>query len=99
RITYVGGLGNDVVLTFVDTPPSKLGLTPSPASINEGDTVTLTGSFTDPDPGQSHTLIFNWGDGQSTSVTLPAISGLSVGNRFIGGDNRSEEHTSELQSP
>jgi hypothetical protein len=50
------------VLATGNTPPTNLTLTASPATINEGDTITLTGSFTDPDVTDYHTLRIKWRD-------------------------------------
>ncbi len=38
------------------------------ATIDENDSVNLTGSFSDPDSGDSHTVTINWGDGSSDTV-------------------------------
>ena len=38
--------------------------------IYEGGSVTLTGSFTDPDTGDTHTVTVDWGDGNVETVTL-----------------------------
>ena len=45
-------------------------------NINEGDTVTLTGSFIDPGSLSSHTVTVGWGDGSADTVV-----DLSVGDR------------------
>jgi len=44
----------------------------SPATVNEGGTVTLTVTFTDPG-ADSHSLVVNWGDG--TNGTIPLTNG------------------------
>jgi hypothetical protein len=41
--------------------------------INENGTANLSGSFSDPDPGQAHTVSINWGDGSPTTV-LPTLA-------------------------
>ena len=40
------------------------------SSVNEGDTVTLTGQFTDPGSLDPHTVTINWGDGSASTVLL-----------------------------
>jgi hypothetical protein len=82
QISYRGGDGNDVTLTYTDTLPSGLTLTPSAAALNEGDSLNLAGSFADPDSGDAHTVLVNWGDGSAnTTVNLAAgvlsFSGVS----------------------
>jgi autotransporter-associated beta strand protein len=74
RITYVGGDGNDIVLTHINTPPVVHDPTITPATIPEGpppaNEVTITGSFTDPDTLDAHTVIIDWGDGGTSAVVL-----------------------------
>ncbi|HEY1381212.1 MAG TPA: hypothetical protein VGF55_30710, partial [Gemmataceae bacterium] len=87
RISYVGGTGNDVVLTALappNTPPSNLVLTPSASAIDEGGTVTVNGSFTDPDAGDAHTVVINWGPGEgATTLTLAAgVTTFSAGHLY-----------------
>jgi hypothetical protein len=63
------GLSSDnLIVTFTPVSPSITGLTPSQATINEGDTMTLSGSLTDPDPTLSSTVTINWGDGSPATV-------------------------------
>jgi hypothetical protein len=45
-------------------------LTLSAAVINEGGSVSLSGTFRDPDAGQAHTVVIGWGDGSSDTLTL-----------------------------
>src|SRR5262249_42957623 len=61
-ISYHAGDGNDVSLSYVTTGTAAQDLLISPASINEGQTVTLTGHLTDPDVGDFLTLTIAWGD-------------------------------------
>jgi hypothetical protein len=54
-------------------PPADVWLSLNAGTINEGDTATLTGSFTDPDAGDMHTVTINWGPGETpTTLTLGA---------------------------
>jgi autotransporter-associated beta strand protein len=62
-ITYRGGDGNDVVLTYDNTATMVSDLQVTPAAVDEGGTVTLTGRLTDPDERDRLTLVVDWGDG------------------------------------
>jgi hypothetical protein len=58
----------------VNTLPELVpgSLSASPASPQTGNTVTVSGAFTDPDVFQGHTVTITWGDGsQPTVVNLP----------------------------
>jgi len=61
-----------VINPINDTPVITSGdLNLSATSINEGGSVTLSGSFADPDAGQTHTVVINWGDGSdNTTINL-----------------------------
>ncbi len=54
---------------------ADLGL--SSTTVNEGDTVTLNGQFTDPDAVSSYTVTIDWGDG-STPTFLSELDGQVV---------------------
>jgi len=57
------------------TPPAVSSLVLNSTGINEGGGVTLTGTFTDPDAGQTHTVVVDWGDRTAgTTVTVGAGS-------------------------
>jgi hypothetical protein len=61
------------VVTVVDNnPPSAVTIDVAAGAVSEGDLVTLTVSFVDPDDGQEHTLVIDFGDGHSETVQLPA---------------------------
>jgi len=58
-------------------------------TINENDTFTLTGSFTDFGLADTHQVDVDWGDPNDAAhsiVTLPATSSLAVGNTFSSSD-------------
>src|SRR3546814_2162764 len=46
----------------------------------------------------SHTMMFNWLGFPAISVPCGFHEGLPIGLQIVGMPNRSEEHTSELQS-
>lgn len=62
--TGVGTATLDFVVAPVNTPPSALNVTVD-AEVTEGELVMLSGSYTDPDTDDTHTIVVNWGD-QST---------------------------------
>lgn len=65
-ISYVGGTGNDVVITHArNTAPAFQGRQVTPV-ISEGGTVTLSGRITEPDRSDIFILEVNWGDGTRT---------------------------------
>jgi len=58
---------------------------PSVANIDENGSATLTGSFTDVDSGDTHTVTINWGDpnnGTNSTFALPTTGSLGVGQAF-----------------
>lgn len=48
-----------------NTPPQITSASVSPAVTQEGGTVTLTGTFTDPDVGDAHVIRIYWADGSA----------------------------------
>jgi hypothetical protein len=71
-----GGLA---VLTTSNVAPVLSGLAVHPPSGEPGDTVTLTGTITDPGTLDVFALTIDWGDGNVASSALPAGSlGFSV---------------------
>jgi PKD repeat protein len=68
-----GGSGSMTASVFVsarNTAPSGLVVTPLATGAN----LELTGSFTDPDPLDTHTVAVSWGDGDTTTQSLAAGS-------------------------
>jgi hypothetical protein len=63
------GLTASANLTVQNVAPANLQLTPSRSAINEGDAVTLQGSFTDPG-ADTHTVSVDWGDGSASQLSL-----------------------------
>src|SRR3989475_10693570 len=62
-----------LTVSATNTPPTALLL--SVTSVVEGDQATLTGSFTDPDVNDAHSVLVSWGD-TSTDTTVPVDGGL-----------------------
>jgi PKD repeat protein len=69
-----------ITLTWDNTAPENLALTPSSMLINENDSILLGGSFTDPDVIDTHTITLNWGDGSPDTVLTPAKGVYSFSN-------------------
>jgi PKD repeat protein len=59
-----------VVVGSKNTPPSDLKV--SADVVSEGKMTTLTGSFSDPDTGDTHSVLIKWGDGTETALGLLA---------------------------
>jgi|GEM_PF-784617 len=68
-----------------NTAPSNVALTPSASSINENSTLMLTGSFTDPDTGDTHAVVIDWGPGEgTTSLNLAAgVNTFSASHTYL----------------
>ncbi len=61
------------VWATANTPPHNLSVSLSQTVVDEGQSVTLTGSFTDPDAADLHSVNVNWKDGKpQQKVQLPA---------------------------
>ena len=69
----LGSASGSTTVTVNNVAPSALSLTLGPAVLNEGDTASLSGSFSDPGVGDTHTVVINWGDGgPNTTLNLAA---------------------------
>jgi hypothetical protein len=61
------------VLAMSNTPPVVTSATLDKSIVDEGETVTLTVSFTDPDVEDLHTILVNWADiHHHQTIQLPA---------------------------
>jgi hypothetical protein len=56
-----------------------------PKTINENDSTTLSGTFTDPGVRDSHTVVISWGDGSpDTTLTLAAgVLSFGAAHRYL----------------
>src|SRR6267142_680509 len=74
------------VLVFLDTAPTEVTSTIDPISVPENEQYSvLTGSFTDPDVGESHTVTVDWSDGTAVS-TISLNAGFftfSAGHAYL----------------
>ena len=63
-----------VSVVAVNDGPLITGLSLIDPSINENEYATLNGSFSDPESGDTHTVLVNWGDGQTSPATVDQIN-------------------------
>ena len=71
RVVAEGATSGEYFLD-VNTPPviNDGDLSLSATSIDENGSVTLTGSFTDPNISDTHTVTVTWGDGSSSPAVV-----------------------------
>jgi hypothetical protein len=69
----------DQVTYVSNRPPSNVSMNLSAPIINESESVTLNGSFTDPDPSDAHPLVIDWGDGSPPMTNYLPAGVLSFG--------------------
>ena len=76
---------NYITVTTVNSPPviTAIGFPAEP--YQKGSTVSVTGSFTDPDTTDTHTAQFAWGDGTTSAgiVTKSGITGSVTGSHLF----------------
>jgi hypothetical protein len=94
-IYNAGSAGEVKGVTVREVPPVITGVARSATTINEGDTLTLNGTFADPQPGSPHTVIVRWGDG-SPDTTLAVAEGVFA---FSTSHRYSEEPASGSSYP
>ncbi|MCA9050627.1 MAG: hypothetical protein KDA89_17940, partial [Planctomycetaceae bacterium] len=64
----------DTTLTVQNAAPQLTNLNVSRSTVNEGETVTLSGTIVDPGLRDTHTVMINWGDGTMSGVSLTTLS-------------------------
>ncbi len=64
--------GKSLALAWNNTAPQDLALGLSAAKINENGAVLLSGSFSDPNVIDTHTVTIDWGDGSAATTLNPA---------------------------
>src|SRR5207244_2419552 len=57
-------------ITVNNVAPANVQLSLSATTINENDPTSLSGSFSDPGTLDTHTVVINWGDQNSTTLNL-----------------------------
>ena len=72
-----------LTVSATNTPPSALLL--SVTSVVEGDQATLTGSFTDPDVNDTHSVLVSWGDASTDSNVAvdPGLRTFSAMHTYV----------------
>ncbi len=63
-------------VSITNVAPANLNVTLSTATITEGGSTMLNGTFTDPGAADTHTVTINWGDGTPTTV-LSLVAGVT----------------------
>ena len=71
-----GGTGTTTAtISVTNVAPASVNLTLSATTINENQSTSLSGTFTDPGTLDSHTVVINWGDG-SANTTIDLAAGV-----------------------
>jgi hypothetical protein len=68
-----GSVAASVPLTVLSANQAPSNLLLAMSAVAEGGTSTLTASFVDPDPADTHSVTVNWGDGSAID-TLPTLA-------------------------
>ena len=81
-------------VTVNNVAPSDLTANLSDDEINEGDSTTLGGSFTDPGTQDTHTVTIVWGDGSPNTVLNLAAGVLTYSSAHTyADDNATDSYT------
>jgi hypothetical protein len=81
-------------LMVQDVAPTVALVSITPTELNEGNSATVTGTFSDPGVNDSFTVEVNWGDGsQPTTINLPAGSHDFTFTHLYVDDNPSSTST------
>jgi hypothetical protein len=72
-----GSAGGSTSVTVNNVAPAVTGLVVTPNPVAENDTMTLTGSFTDPGTQDTHSVVISWGPGEVTTTLNLAASVLT----------------------
>jgi hypothetical protein len=74
-----------ITVNSVNTPPTITAIEFPADPYQKGTTVSVTGSFTDPDTADTHTAQWNWGDGTSSTgiVTKSGNTGSVTGSHIF----------------
>jgi len=73
---------SDMTLRTANEPPEIIAVSssaPTCGSVMEQKPVTVTVTFTDPDPGDTHTALIDWGDGATSCGIVTEPSGPAPG--------------------
>src|SRR5262249_42718892 len=77
-VRYSGG----VTLTQVETPTRAEDLAVTPAALEAGGRVVLSGRLTDPDRGDRLTLRVDWDDGTAVRTYHPGVKPFRLEHRY-----------------
>jgi hypothetical protein len=82
-INYHAGDGNDVAVTYIDTPTKITDVSITPV-IDEGDRAVFTGRLTDPDAADVHhlTLVVDWDDGSPLRAVHPGTGPFRLTHHY-----------------
>jgi uncharacterized repeat protein (TIGR01451 family) len=81
------GVGSGSTLVTVENVDPSLGELSATSPIVEGGTTTLTGTWTDPSPADTFTLVVDWGDGASDTYNYAAgTTSFSETHRYLDDD-------------
>ena len=76
--------GEYTLTTFnINDAPTIDGVALDTDSINEDESVTLTVQFSDPDPGDSHTIVVTWGDGDVTTLPVGGPGSYALTHQYL----------------
>ena len=73
-------------IQVTNAPPVVTSLAPALGTINEGDTASVSGTFTDPGIDDTHTAVISWGDGTSTLATVDDTHGTFTASHVYGAN-------------
>ena len=73
-----GSTSDSVVVTVNNVIPVITDLSVNSAMINENGSVTVSGTFTDVGTRDTHSVLINWGDGETSSAAL-VVQGNGIG--------------------
>ena len=80
-----GDIATDTAtITVNNLAPELTGLSLDSASVDEGGSVTLSGSFSDAGVLDTHTVTIDWGDGTTSNATVDQVAGtFSATNTYL----------------
>src|SRR5262249_57572633 len=82
-----GGAGRGGSFLTTNLGPVVASLT-APSPINENNTATVSGTISDPDALDTHTVVITWGPGEgSTTLNLPAgVLSFGASHQYLDDD-------------
>src|SRR5262249_25002555 len=74
-------------VTVRNAAPTVSGMTLSQTTVQENNSVTVTGTYADVGSLDTHTVTINWGDGTTTSATVNSTTHTFSATRLYADDN------------